>query len=165
MSDVLSNGRTDLSGADDRTTLAHVRILEVINIGLCHDACILKGFEENLLSLVVNGRIVRVNLIVCGYTDAVTFCSQCDSSGIGNLFCSIGILLDKCLVQDLTYLLRFYRLLELHDVVTSTCEIDTWVKLVDEEADEDNNSCNTPNGKCLLVHTHEVHMGVLQHVT
>ena len=64
VSDILSHRRTYLCTADDRTTGTNIRILECVHVLLCHEVCLRHSLEQDVLALVVNSWVVRLNLVV-----------------------------------------------------------------------------------------------------
>ena len=153
--DILSYRRTNLCTADNRTAGAHVWVLECCYILLCHKVCLRHGLEQDILAFVVNSRVIRLNLVVGRYTDGLTVSSKGNSAHVGIAECS-----GKCSAHFL-WLNSF---LQFHNIVATTGEVDALAQSANTEADDEQYSCNAPNGECLLVGTHEVEVGILHEV-
>ena len=55
-------------------------------------------------------------------------------------------------------------LIQGHHIVTTTCEVDALAQATNKERADEDDSGNAPDSERLLVHTHEVVLGVLHQV-
>ena len=131
MCDVLSHCRTYLCRRYDRTACAYVRILECLNAFLCYETSAVETLVEYVLYLVVDSRVVRLNLVVGRDADCLAVGTECEC-----VYC--------CALEEryegFLHLLRLCLLLEHHYVVATTSEVDTLAQATYEEAakhDED----------------------------
>ena len=114
MCDILSDRRSNLCRGDDRAALTDIWVLEGSEVFLINEVCLLEHVVENLLCLVVHRRVVRLNLVVGRDTDCLTVCTKSESR------CVISL---ESTAERLTNLLWLYCLLECHNIVATSSEV------------------------------------------
>ena len=144
--------------------MTNIGVLEGLNALLTYEAALLQGIVEDSLSLVVNIRIVRLDIPVGRYTDGLTVGTQSDNAGVSLLAGILANGVDECASQCLTNILNVCLLVESNNIVTTTGEVDALAQTANGERDAEQHSGDTPDDEALLIHTHEVVVGILHKV-
>lgn len=150
---------------DDGTTLTDIRVLEGVHTCLVDETSFLQCVIKDRLCLVVDLWVVGLDIPVGGDTDGLAVGTEGDDAGVSILAGILANGVDEGSAKGYTDLLDGHCLVEGHHVVTSSSEVDALAESTDSEADDEQDGGNPPDGKRLLIHTHEVELGVLHHVT
>ena len=162
--DVFSHRRTNLRTADDRATITHIWVLKGFYIGLCNHTSLLQCIVKDGLSLVVHSGIVGLNIPVGRYTHRLSFCTEGNDSGVGWLTGVLTHRVDKGIIEHVAHILSSHFLVERHNIVATTGEVDALAQATHTETNQEEYGSHSPNSEALAICTHEVELSVLHHV-
>ena len=144
--DVLSHGRSYLGRADDGSARTDIRVLEGLYVGLADEASLVEGVVEDGLCAVVLHRVVGLNIVVGRDADGLAVRTEGDDGSRGLLASVRTRSVDECAIEQLAHALYLRGLVEGHDIVASTREVDTLAEAADGEAADEDHGGNATEG-------------------
>ena len=124
----------------------------------------MEGVVEDGLCAVVLHRVVGLNIVVGRDTDGLAVRTEGDDGSRGLLASVRTRSVDECAIEQLAHALYLRGLVEGHDIVASTREVDTLAEAADGEAADEDHGGNAAEREALLAHLHEAEVYILHQV-